>query len=106
MNFSEFFNRLYNVSTSYHWDVDNHNKVVATIQSGPNRGFTLNPITALAHKRGFGFFENTRDGTEYAASFLGISRRLARSIYSATLATYNRGNVQVVRGRIRSALEV
>lgn len=105
MNFTEFYNRLYNVSTSYHWGVDD-NKVTATIQSGPARGFTLNPITALAHKSGFGFFSNTRDGTEYAASLLGIPRSVARTIYSATLGSFNHGNTQVVRGRIRSALEV
>lgn len=105
MNVNEFLNKLYNVSNSYHWTVD-ENKVAATIQSGPHRGYTLNPITALAHKAGLGVFENTRDGTEYAASLLGISRRVARNIYSATLATYNHGNTQVVRGRIRAALEV
>jgi len=27
-------------------------------------------------------------------------------LYSATLGTYNRGNTQVLRGKIRSALEV
>jgi hypothetical protein len=105
MNYTEFFNRLENVSNSYHWDVDN-NKVVAKIQSGDFRGFTLNPITALAHKSGFGFFNNTREDTEYAARLLGLSRRFARNIYSATLGSYNHGNTQVVRGRIRSALEV
>lgn len=106
MNFENFLNRLYNVSTSYHWHVNDENKVVATIQSGPNRGYTLNPVTALAHKSGLGFFEDTRDGTEYAASFLGIPRKLARNIYSATIGSNNRGNTQVVRGKIRSALEV
>lgn len=105
MDRSEFFNNLENVSRSYHWDVEN-NKVVAKIQSGSLRGFTLNPITALAHKRGLGFFDNTRDETEYAARLLGIPRRMARNIYSATLGTYNHGDTQVVRGRIRSALEV
>jgi hypothetical protein len=105
MNYTEFFNRLENVSNSYQWDVDN-NKVVAKIQSGDFRVFTLNPITALAHKSGFGFFNNTREDTEYAARLLGLSRRFARNIYSATLGSYNHGNTQVVRGRIRSALEV
>lgn len=105
MKRSEFFDKLENISRSYHWDVSN-NKVVATIQSGWFRGFTLNPITALAHKAGFGFFDNTRDGTEFAASLLGMSRNFARHVYSATLGTYNHGDTQVVRGRIRSALEV
>lgn len=106
MRFSDFYNKLYNVSSSYRWSIDENNKVVATIQSGPARGFTLNPITALAHKSGLGFFANNRESTEYAASFLGIPRSVARHIYSATLGSFNHGNVQVVRGRIRSALEI
>lgn len=105
MKQNDFFNKLYNISGSYHWDVQNK-KVVATIQSGPHRGRTLNPLTALAHKSGFGLFDNTRDDTIHAASLLGIPRNVARQIYSATLGTYNRGNTQVVRGKIRSALEV
>jgi hypothetical protein len=51
MKKSNFFERLYNISGAYHWDVQNK-KVVATIQSGPYRGRTLNPLTALAHKSG------------------------------------------------------
>ncbi len=105
MNRTDFFERLYNVAEAYHWDL-NGNKVTATVQSGPYRGETLNPITAIAHKAGLGVFDNTRDGTEWAASELGLSRDFARSVYSATLATHNRGNTQVLRGRIRSALEV
>lgn len=105
MKFNEFYDRLDSIAFAYHWDVDNK-KLVATIQSGPAKGFTLNPITALAHKSGFGFFRNTREDTEFAASLLGLSRKVARNIYSATLGTYNRGNTQVVRGRIRNALEV
>lgn len=105
MNTSEFLDRLYNISQSYRWSVDNK-KVSATIQSGPFRGFTLNPITALAHKSGFGFIDNTREGTEFAASLLGLSRDSARSIYSAVIGSFNHGNTQVVRGRIRSTLEV
>lgn len=105
MKRSEFFSRLQNVANSYRWNIDD-NKVTAKIQSGDFKGFTLNPITALAHKSGYGFFENTRDDTEFAARLLGISRNFARNIYSATLATYNYGDTQVVRGRIRSALEV
>jgi len=105
MDSFEFFERLCNISHSYFWSVED-NKVVATIRSGKNKGLTLNPITALAHKCGVGLFDNTRDSTEEAARYLGLSRDFARNVYSATLGTYNRGNTQVVRGRIRSALEV
>lgn len=106
MKVSEFFDKLYNVSRSYNWTVNDNNKVVAKIQSGPHRGFTLNPVTALAHKAGFGFIEDTREGAEYAASLLGLSRNVARYVYRATLGSENHGNTQVVRGKIRSALEV
>tara|TARA_Y100000992_G_scaffold246146_1_gene177484 strand:- start:584 stop:901 length:318 start_codon:yes stop_codon:yes gene_type:complete len=105
MNANSFVDRLYSLSGSYHWNLE-HGKVTATLRSGPNKGETLNPVTALAYKAGYGIFENTRDGTESAASVLGIPRSTAREIYSATLGTNNRGNTQVVRGRIRSALEV
>jgi hypothetical protein len=105
MNYTEFFDRLSNLADAYHWDID-HNRVIATIQSGHYKGVTLNPITALAHKSGFGFFGNNREDTEFAARLLGIPRSIARNVYSATLGTYNRGNTQVVRGRIRSALEL
>jgi len=105
MNSVDFFERLDNVSNSYHWNIDNK-KVVATFQSGPHRGETLNPITALAHKSGLGVFANTREGTQTAASALGLPRSFARNVYSATIGTHNRGNTQVIRGRIRSALEV
>ena len=105
MRTSDFFEKLYSVATAYRWTVDNK-KVNATIQSGPLRGCQLNPITALAHKSGLGFFENNREDTVYAASLLGIPRKFARQIYSATIGNNNHGNTQVVRGRIRSALEI
>jgi hypothetical protein len=105
MKYSEFLNKISNIASSYHWDV-NDNRLIATIQSGYYKGHTLNPITALAHKSGFGFFQNNREDTEFAARLLGIPRSFARNVYSATLATYNRGNTQVLRGKIRSALEV
>jgi hypothetical protein len=106
MKVSEFLDKLCNVSRSYHWTVNDHNKVIAEIQSGPYRGFTLNPVTALAHKAGFGFISDTRNGTEYAASLLGLPRSVARYVYRATLGSDNHGNTQVVRGKIRSVLEV
>lgn len=105
MNAAEFYDRLYNVANAYHWQVSDK-KVTAKLLSGPFRGFELNPLTALAHKCGYGLICNTREGTEFAASLFGLSRKFARSVHSATLGTFNRGNTQVVRGRIRSALEV
>lgn len=105
MSYSNFFDRLYNIAYSYDWGVEGK-RVLATINSGPNKGLTLNPITALAHKSGLGVYEDTRDGTEQAASALGLSRDFARLVYSATIGSKHHGNAQVVRGKIKSALEI
>ncbi len=105
MNCADFFDKLENISTAYHWSLEN-NRVVAKIRSGPNRGQVLNPITALAHQSGFGVFSNNREDTEQAGSLLGLTRKSTRNLYSAIVGTKNRGNTQVIRGRIRSALEV
>lgn len=105
MNITDFLSGLKNISSSYNWNLEK-GKVTARIKSGPNRGLTLNPITAIAHKAGFGFIKNTREGTELAGSLIGLTRRQTRNLYSSILGTYNRGNTQVIRGKIRSALEV
>jgi hypothetical protein len=105
MNKTDFFNKLQNISDAYRWDIDD-NRLVAKIQRGYFKGFTLNPITALAHKSGWGFFHNNKKDTIFAAQLLGLPRSFAENIYGAIVAKNNHGNTQVVRGRIRSALEV
>ena len=109
MKYNEIFDRLENVAEAYNWNVDNDGRITAVIKSGFWRGRSLNPITALAHKAGLAGFwipSDTRQGTEFAARFLGIPRSVARQFYSATIASRNNGNTQVLRGRIRQALEV
>jgi hypothetical protein len=112
MKYNEIFDRLENVAKAYNWNVDNDGRITAVIKSGFWRGRSLNPITALAHKAGLaglaGFWitSDTRRGTEFAARLLGIPRSVARQFYSATIASRNNGNTQVLRGRIRQALEV
>ena len=105
MKTCEFFNKLENVVGSYRWNIENKS-VIARIQSGYFRGNALNPITALAHKCGFGFFGNNKKDTISAGRLLGLSRHFSENVYEATNSHCNRGNVQVVRGKIRSALEV
>lgn len=106
MRFIDFFKRLLNVSTAYHWDITDENRVVAFIQSGPFKGFRLNPITALAHKAGFGFFSDNKRDTLIAGKLLGFNKTFVENVYNATTSHYNYGNAQVLRGRIRSVLEV
>jgi hypothetical protein len=106
MNFIHFFKRLLNISDSYHWDVNDDNRLTAVIQSGPFKGFRLNPITALAHKSGFGFFNDNKRDTIVAGRLLGFKRSFVENVYKATTSHDNHGDVQVLRGRIRSVLEV
>jgi len=106
MDIYEFYERLYNVGESYRWNVNTNNSITATIQSGYCEGFALNPITALAHKARLGTFYNDRVGTMQAASVLGIPRKFAESVYKASFAKKNRGNTQVLRGRIKATLGV
>lgn len=106
MKYNEILDRLENVAEAYNWNVDSNGKITAVIKNGFWRGSSLNPITAIAHKAGFWLMINTREGTESAARFLGIPRSVARQFYSATIASRNNGNTQVLRGRIRQALEV
>ena len=106
MDSNTFFTKLSRVANSFHWTVDKHNKIVAKVKSGPDKGTVLNPVTAIAYKAGYPVYNSSRDETEWAASVLGLSRDFARSVHSATLATYNTGNTQVLRGKIRSALGV
>lgn len=105
MKYQEFFNRLQNLSSSYRWSLE-HKTLVARIQSGSFRGFPLNPVTALAHKSGLGLFHNNKKDTILAARLLGLPRKFAENVYEAIFSQNNRGNTQVVRGKIRSALEV
>jgi hypothetical protein len=106
MDINEFYDRLYSVGESYHWDVDTDNGITATIQSGVSKGTKLNPITALAHKARLGLFTNNKRDTIFAAHLLGIPRKFAENVYKASFARQNRGNAQVLRGRIKATLGV
>lgn len=106
MNVHEFYSRLVKISDAYHWNLDSNNHVVATLMSGVDKGFKLNPVTALAHKSGLGLFKNNKKSTVLAGNLLGLRKTFSENVYDATISYHNRGNTQVVRGRIRSVLEV
>lgn len=101
MNQTEFINQLSQVSNSYTWTYKN-NSLVGVARYGNDRNMSFNPITALARSRRLGTFFNNKTGTAQAASCLGISQNTKDSILSSS----NRGNAQVLRGRMLSTLGV
>ena len=98
MNSTEFYTALGRLPRRrYGWSMDGN-----TITSSTSSGETLNPVTAVAHHRGLGTFSNNKRETLKAGTALGLPRSFTEQLYDATKGTYNRGNTQVVRGRLRS----
>lgn len=100
MNVSQFYNKLGGLS-EYDWKIEGRN-IISVAED--NRVF--NPVTAIALLSNVGTFLNNKKSTLKAATALGLPRAFAAQVYDASRGTSNRGNVQVVRGRIRSALGV
>lgn len=98
-----FYRTLSSLPKCYQWDTQ-QKQIVATKTRGVSKGATFNPITAVAFRRGAGTFSNTRTGTVQAAKAIGLDSTFAKSVYDAVCAKSNRGNTQVLRGRILSRL--
>ncbi len=96
---NDFFEALSVARRKFNWVIEN-NTIVAT----DSRGTRYNPVTALARSLGHKVNGNSKRETLRAGTALGLSRDSTEHIYNATKSTYNRGNVQVIRGRLRSAL--
>jgi phage-related tail protein len=73
---------------------------------GKVKGVSLNPVTAVAYKLGKGVFASNKRGTTQAGKALGLTKTFTENLYQATTNQSNRGHSQVVRGKIRSALEI
>jgi hypothetical protein len=101
MNQTEFLNQLSLVSNSYTW-THNGTSLLGVAKNGYARGLTFNPITALARSKRLGDWQNNSQGTKQAARALGLSSTTVSSILSSD----NRGNAQVVRGRMLNSLGV
>jgi hypothetical protein len=101
MNQTQFLNELSSVSNSYTWTYAG-NSLIGVACNGQDRGLSFNPITALARSQRFGTFPRTKRGTSAASRALGLSVTTVDSILSSS----NRGNAQVVRGRMLSTLGV
>ena len=106
MEICEFYSKLAQTSSTYGWEVSTSQSVTATGRRGKVKGMTLNPVTAVAYKLGKGVFAPTKRGTTQAGKALGLTKTFTENLYQATTNTSNRGHSQVVRGKIRSALEI
>ena len=106
MNRCEFYRKLSETSSTYSWEVSSSQSLTTTGKRGKTRGITLNPVTAVAYRQGKGVYASNKRGTQQAGKALGLTKTFTENLYQATTNQSNRGNSQVVRGKIRSALEI
>tara|TARA_R110002020_G_scaffold103752_3_gene243099 strand:- start:12896 stop:13216 length:321 start_codon:yes stop_codon:yes gene_type:complete len=106
MNINEFYSSLSNTSSTYNWSVGSQQAITATGTRGKTKGVTLNPITAVAYRKGLGTYGSNKRESLRAGRDLGLTKTFSENVYQATTNYSNRGNSQVVRGRILSALEM
>jgi hypothetical protein len=106
MGISEFYDSLSSLPVSYTWSIQGQNVIVGTGSRGNARGLTFNPVTAVAFAEGYGSFGTNKRDTLRAGRTLGLTRTFTENLYQATTNYSNRGHSQVVRGKVRSALEL
>lgn len=100
-----FYSALGRLPSTIRWHISEANTIVGD-GFGKLKGLTFNPVTALAYYyTGETYATNKRD-TQRAGRSIGLTNQFVQNVYGATQATQNRGNVQVVRGRLCSALGV
>gem|GEM_PF-1428763 len=99
MSQEQFLNALFGMTKAYRWSYEG-NRVLGVARNGADRGRTFNPITAMARTMRVGTFGNSRRETQRAARLLGLTPATATAILSVS----NRGNAQVVRGRVLETL--
>lgn len=105
MERSEFYNTLESLPSSYRFGVED-NTIIGSTNRGPARGVTFNPITAVAFRVTGEVYGTNKREAQKAGRALGLPREFVNHVYDATNGVSNRGNAQVVRGKIRSALGV
>lgn len=103
MESSEFYYSLETLPSNYRFDVQDKT-IVGSVNRGPARGTTFNPITAVAFRQTGEVYGTNKRASQKAGRALGLDREFINHVYDATNGASNRGNAQVVRGKIRSAL--
>lgn len=100
MESNDFYHALSSLPKSYRFSITDN--VITTTQ----RGQTLNPVTAVAYRTTGEVYGTNKRDTIRAGRALGLDKNFVNHVYNATTGVSNRGNTQVVRGKIRSALGV
>jgi hypothetical protein len=103
MEQNEFYTALAKLPNSY---FNTEGELTGSIAGGQYRGETVNPVTAVAYKATGTVYGTNKRETLRAGKALGLNRLFAETVYNATTSVSNRGNTQVVRGKIKSALGV
>jgi len=106
MDRNAFYQKLSEVKDYYSWEVMEDNSIVATRVRGKDRGNRFNPVTAVANRLGYSINGNNKRETLKVGSALGLPRDFIEQVYNATVSSSNRGFTQILRGKIRSALEI
>jgi len=102
---TQFLVELSKTTTAYSWSVDGK-QIVGTAKNGKTKGKKFDPLTAVCRSTGKGTFSSTCKGKSKAATKIGVTKTLAQNVSNATQAKSNRGNDQVLRGKIRQVLGV
>ena len=103
MESNDFYTALTRLPNSY---FSTEGELTGSIAGGQYRGETVNPITAVAFKTTGTVYGTNKRETLRAGKALGLNRHFTETVYNAITSVSNRGNTQVVRGKIRSALGV
>ena len=103
MENNEFYTALTRLPNSY---FSTEGQLTGSITGGQYRGETVNPVTAVAYKETGTVYGTNKRETLRAGKALGLNREFVNHVYNATTGVSNRGNAQVVRGKIRNALEI
>lgn len=96
---TKFYKVLKAVKKNYNWSLDENNRIVAT------RGLNVyNPITAIANYLGVATGSNNKRVTLRVARALGFDGNFAEQVYNASNCLTNRGQSQIIRGKVRQVL--
>ena len=105
MTETQFLVALSQTTGAYKWSLEGKT-IVGTAKNGKTRGKKFDPMTAVCRSTGKGTYSSTCKGKKQAANKLGLTSTFTTNVSSATQAKSNRGNYQVLRGRIRQVLDV
>ena len=105
MTETQFLMALSETTKAYKWTIDGKS-FGGFAKNVKSRGEKFDPITAVCRSAGKGTYPSTARGKKTAAKKLGVDTTLTSSVSVATKATTNRGNGQVLRGKIRQVVGV